>query len=141
MRISPLILIFTVYFSFIHFAFAADSIPVEPGQWQMTTTMTSPMSPQPRVSTATQCMDKDEFSISDLMPKDESECTITEANVSGNTLTWTMQCEMQGGSGTGGGQFTSNGDSGSGEMHMNMQFQGQTFNMTNSWEGHRIGPC
>lgn len=141
MRISPLLLTCTVLILTFNIVSAADSIPVKPGMWEMTTTMTSPMFPQPRVSTATECMEKSEFSITDLMPSDQSECTITESNVSGNTLTWKMQCQMQGGSGEGGGTFESNGNSGSGDMYMNMEVQGQSFNMQNSWQGKHIGPC
>ena len=141
MRISSLLLTCIVFTATFNIVSATDSIPVKPGMWEMTTTMTSPMFPQPRTSTATECMDKSEFSITDLMPTDQSECTITESNVSGNTLTWKMQCQMQGGSGEGGGTFESNGNSGSGEMYMNMEVQGQSFNMQNSWQGKHIGPC
>ena len=142
MRISPLILIIAIYFSFIYFAFAADSISMEPGMWEMTSTTTTSMSPQPQTTTENECIDQSEFSADDLVPDDQDQCTITESNVNGNTLSFSMQCAMQGGgSSTGAGQFTSKGDSGSGSMQMTMEFQGQTFNMQTSWEGKRIGSC
>lgn len=141
MRISPLLPIFCMYLFSISTLNAADSIPVKPGMWETTMTMTSPMFPQPRIETATECVDKSEFSISDLMPADQSDCKITESSVDGNSLSWKMQCQMQGGSGEGGGKFNSNGTSGSGEMYMKMTVQGQSFEMQNSWQGKRIGPC
>lgn len=140
MRISPLLFVCFIYLFSSHI-FAADSIPVEPGMWETTMTMTSPMFPQPRVETTTECVDTSEFSINDLMPADESDCTIVESNVDGNTLSWKMQCQMQGGSGEGSGTFKSNGDNGTGEMYMKMTVQGQSFEMQNSWEGKRTGPC
>ncbi len=139
MRISPLLTIFCLFLSGT--LAAADSIPVKPGMWETTMTMTSPMFPQPRVETTTECVDKSEFSINDLMPADQSECSITESSVDGNTLNWKMQCQMQGGSGEGGGTFVSNGDSGTGEMYMKMTVQGQSMEMQNSWKGKHIGPC
>lgn len=141
MRISPLYLICCFFLFSINTLSAADSISVKPGMWETTMTMTSPMFPQPRVETVTECVDKTEFSIDDLMPADQSNCSITESSVNGNTLNWKMQCQMQGGSGEGGGRFISNGDTGSGEMHINMKMQGQSIDMQNSWQGKRIGPC
>lgn len=34
----------------------AEGIPVEPGLWEMTTTMNMPMMPQPRTTTTRECM-------------------------------------------------------------------------------------
>ena len=141
MRISPLILAFALGFSFTQFAFAADSIPVNPGMWEMTSTSTTSMSPQPRTVTENECVDQTEYNVNDLLP-DDNNCTLTESNVSGNTLTWTMQCSAPDGTtSSGGGEFTSDGDSGSGNMHMTMQYQGQSFDIQTSWKGKRIGSC
>ena len=141
MRISPLFQICSIFLLSTSLLSAADSIPVKPGMWETTMTMTSPMFPQPRVETVTECVEKTEFSVDDLMPADQSDCTITESSVDGNTLNWKMQCQMQGGSGEGGGTFISNGDTGTGEMYMNMKMQGQSIEMQNSWKGKHIGPC
>ena len=35
----------------------ADGIPIEPGEWEVTTTMEMPMLPAPRVQTHTQCIE------------------------------------------------------------------------------------
>ena len=141
MRISPLLLANCIFLLLISPLFAADSIPVKPGMWEMTTTITSPMFPQPRTETATECMDKSTLGIDDLMLAEQSECTITESNVDGNIMTWKIQCQIQGGMGEGGGKFISNGNSGSGDMYIKMNIQGQSFEMQNSWQGKYIGPC
>ena len=121
---------------------AADSISIEPGMWEMTSTMTTPMFPQPRVETVKECMTEEKISPKDLLDaEDTGECQITESNVSGNSMTWAMQCNNPGGTMTGSGNFTSKGDSASGSMNMNMNFEGQSISMEMSWEGKRIGSC
>ena len=99
------------------------------------------MSNQPQIETTQECMEQDSISVDDIAPGDD-ECTATETNVNGDTLTWSMECSTQGGAMSGGGSFTSKGDSGHGSMQMNMTIQGgQTFNMEMAWEGKRIGSC
>jgi len=122
-------------------AMAADTISIEPGMWEMTTKMTTPMSPQPRVETSQECMTDSEIGPDHLAPNDGGDCTITESTVNGNSMNWSMQCSSPGGVMTGGGSFTSKGDSGFGNMTMNMNIEGQAFNMEMAWEGKRIGSC
>ena len=141
MRISPLFPVLIILVLFIPVAQAADSISIEKGMWETTVTMTSPMFPQPRVTTETECVDRSEFGIDDFLPSEQSQCSVTESNVSGNTLTWSMQCSVEGMTSSGGGEITSKGDSGSGRMYMNMQMQGQSFDMETIWQGRRVGPC
>ena len=122
-------------------AVAENSIPIESGLWEITTTMTSPMSEQPQVKTTQECMDQDSISVEDISPGDGNECDTIETNVNGSTLTWSMQCSAQGGTMSGSGNFTSNGDSGHGNMQMDMSIQGQSMSMTMSWKGKRISSC
>ena len=120
---------------------AADAISIEPGMWEVTTKMTTPMSPQPRVETTQECMTDAKISPEDLTPNDDGECSITDSKISGNSMDWSMQCSSPGGTMTGGGNFTSKGDSGHGSIKMNMNIEGQSFHMEIAWEGKRIGPC
>ena len=122
-------------------AMAGESISIEPGMWEVTTKMTSPMSPQPRVHTNQECMQNAEISPQDLAPEDGGECTITSSEINGNSMNWAMQCNSPGGVTKGSGNFTSNGDSGHGGMKMHMTIEGQDFNMEMAWEGKRIGSC
>lgn len=138
---KSLFLLITLGFTSLNIANAGDSISIEPGMWEVTTTMTSPMSNQPQVETSQECMEDSEISADILTPNDDDNCSTTDVNANGNTLTWSMQCSMQGNVMNGGGSFTSNGDTGHGNMNMNMQVEGQSFNMELSWKGKRIGSC
>lgn len=120
---------------------ADNAISIEPGMWEMTSKMTSPMTPQPRVQTVNECMTDSEVGPQDLIPEEGGDCTVTDSKVSGNSMTWSLTCNTPGGAMTGNGSFTSKGNSGHGNMKMNMSFEGQSFNMEVAWEGKRIGSC
>jgi hypothetical protein len=140
MRFRPVI-----FFSIILFtapAIQADGIPVEPGLWEMTTTVNLPILPQPKVSTVTECMTDSEFDMDDVASDgSENDCTFNMGEVDGSTMKWTVDCPVEGGSSHGEWEATSSGDSVTGNGKMTMSFQGQTMEMTMSWEGKRIGEC
>lgn len=120
----------------------ANSIPVEPGLWEMTSTMTMPMMPQPRVTTVTECMEKSELSTDEFHDQGmDPECTFESAQVEGNTMTWSFDCPMEGGTSHGEWEATSSGDTVTGKGMITASFQGQTMEMNMSWEGKRIGDC
>ena len=141
MRIATLTIASLLTISTTQLAIAADSISIEPGLWEVSTIMTSPMFPQPRTETLQECMEDSQISPETIAPSDNGECTISDSNVSGNTLSWSMQCNTPGGAMTGQGSFESKGDSGSGNMQMNMDIQGQSMSMQMEWKGRRIGSC
>ena len=122
-------------------AVASDSVPIEPGMWEVTTTMNSSMFPQPRVQTSQECIKDAQISPKDLAPDDDDSCSMSDVNVSGDSLSWSMQCNTPGGTMEGSGNFTSAGDSGSGNMQMNMNIEGQSLNMEIVWKGRRTGSC
>ncbi len=137
---KSLFLLFSFCLTF-SMANANESISIEPGMWEVTTTMTSPMSNQPQVKTSQECMEDSEISADVLTPNDDDNCSTSDVNANGDTLTWSMQCSMQGNVMTGGGSFTSQGNSGHGNMHMDMQVEGQSFKMELTWKGKRVGSC
>jgi hypothetical protein len=141
MRIATLTIASLFILSTSHLAMASDSVSIEPGLWEVSTTMTSPMFPQPRVHTQQECMKDSEISPETLAPDDGGECSMMDTKVSGNTLSWSMQCNTPGGAMKGQGSFESKGDSGSGNMQMNMTVEGQPFSMEMVWKGRRIGSC
>ena len=123
------------------FAFA-EGIPVEPGLWKMTSTVTMPMMPQPRVTTVTECMDKSEITMDEVGGEGMNpDCTFDMSQVDGNTMKWSVDCPVEGGTSRGQWQATSEGDTVAGEGLLTMSFQGQTMEMTMTWEGQRIGEC
>ncbi len=141
MRIATLTIVSLMTLSTTHLAMADDSVSIEPGLWEVSTTMTSSMFPQPRVQTQQECIKDSQISPQDLTPSDGGECSMTETNVSGNTLSWSMTCNTPGGAMNGQGSFESKGNSGSGDMKMNMTVEGQSFSMDMIWKGRRVGSC
>lgn len=120
----------------------AEGMPVEPGMWKMTSTVTMPMLPQPRVTTTTECMTESEISMDDMGGEDmDPNCQFDMAQVDGNTMKWSFDCPVEGGTSHGEWEATSTGDSVTGKGVVTMAFQGQTMEMTMAWEGKRIGDC
>ncbi|MDH3786933.1 MAG: DUF3617 domain-containing protein [Xanthomonadales bacterium] len=120
----------------------AEGIPVEPGLWKMTSTVTMPMLPQPRVTTMTECMTKSEISMDEVGGGDmDPNCSFEMSQVDGNTMKWTVDCPVEGGTSHGEWQATSGGDTVTGEGLLTVSFQGQSMDMTMSWQGERIGEC
>jgi hypothetical protein len=120
----------------------AEGIPVEPGLWKMISTVNMPMLPQPRVTTVTECMEKSEITMDEVGGEGmDPNCTFDMAQVDGNTMKWSVDCPVEGGTSHGEWQATSGGDTVTGEGSLTMSFQGQTMEMTMTWEGQRIGAC
>lgn len=120
----------------------AEGIPVEPGLWKMTSTVNMPMLPQPRVTTVSECMEKSEITMDEVGGEGmDPNCTFDMAQVDGNTMKWSVDCPVEGGTSHGQWQATSGGDTVTGEGSLTMSFQGQTMEMTMTWEGQRIGAC
>ena len=120
----------------------ADGIPVEPGMWEMSSTMNMPMLPQPRVTTTTECIRESEISMDDMGSGEmDPNCQFEMAQIDGNTMKWSFDCPVEGGTSHGEWEATSSGDSVTGKGLITMSFQGQTMEMTMSWEGKRIGDC
>ena len=111
----------------------ADGIPVEPGMWEMSSTMTMPMLAQPRVTTTTECMTESEISMDDMGGEEmDPNCQFEMAQVDGNTMKWSFDCPVDGGTSHGEWEATSSGDSVTGNGVITMSFQGQTMEMTMS---------
>ena len=120
----------------------AEGIPVVPGMWEMTSTMTMPMLGAPRVTTTTECMEKSEISMDDMGTEGmDPDCTFDMGQVDGKTMKWSFDCPVEGGNSHGEWMAVSEGDSITGSGLMTMSFQGQTMEMTMAWEGKRIGDC
>ena len=120
----------------------AEGIPMEPGLWEVTTTMQMPMLPQPRVTTVTECMEKSELSMDEFAGEGmDPNCTFDQNLVDGNTMKWSVDCPVEGGTSHGEWEARSGGDSVTGEGLITMSIQGQEMEMNMSWTGKRIGPC
>ena len=120
----------------------ADAIPVEPGLWEMTSTISMPMMPQPRVNSVTECIEKNELSMEDVATDGmDPNCVFETGQVDGATMNWSFECPVEGGTSRGDWTATSHGDRVEGGGKLTMEMQGQTMEMTMSWTGKRIGAC
>ena len=136
--------ILTLALSAAAFDAAADGISIEPGNWEMTTVMTMPMLREPRVTTVTECMDKEEITPESMMEDMENpnaECEMNAEVIEENTMKWTLDCSEQMGNSRGEWQATSYGDTMKGSGAITMTVQGQEIVMTMDWEGKRVGDC
>ena len=120
----------------------ADGIPVEPGLWSVTTTVNMPMLPSPQTMTLEECFTEDMIDMDDMATEDmDPNCTFGSVRVDGNTMEWTIDCPVEGGTMQAAWSATSSGDSVEGKGDMTMNMAGQTMNMTMTWTGKRIGAC
>jgi len=87
-------------------------------------------------------MKESEISMDDMGGEDmDPNCQFEMAQVDGNTMKWSVDCPVEGGTSHGEWEATSSGDSVTGEGLVTISFQGQAMEMTMSWEGKRIGDC
>ena len=120
----------------------ADGVAIDPGQWEMTTTMTMSMMPQPQTNTTKECINESELNPEDFNMDEENPCSINDATIDGDTASWTINCPAANGMVMEGAwQFTSKGDSLTGKGYMSADMMGQTMRFDMTWEGKRIGDC
>lgn len=126
-------------------ALALCSLPaaaqMRPGEWEFTSTMSSPMLPKPQTSTVRQCISKAEaddparFANRD-QPQD---CRMTPGARSAGSFAWTIECPKMGMKGAGKARFAATAVES--EMEMSMESQGQKMEMRSSSKGRFVGPC
>ena len=111
----------------------AEGLAIKDGLWE--TTMNNPMTGE-RVSR--ECL-KDTTLDPKSMLEGQDDCTMTEQNIDGNTLTFTMTCTES--SATAEGRMFVDGDQGGGELRMNFDVNGRMMDMTLTWDVVRVGDC
>lgn len=104
------------------------------GEWEMTSTMQMPGMQLPP-TTSRICLTKENAVPAD--PQQNKDCRITEQQVTGDTVTWTMVCDGQGGKSTMHGTATYHGSSMESTVHMTTR----GMEMTQHTTGKRVGPC
>lgn len=139
MRIKSVV--FTLTWSLAAFNVFADGITVEPGSWEMTSTMSMPMLPQPRVSTVTECIKESEITPESMTDDMDSSCVFDVKVVEGNTMRWSMDCSSDESTSRGEWEATSYGDTLEGAGTITVDVQGQNMVMTMNWVGKRVGAC
>lgn len=127
---------------------AAASLPamaqgMQPGQWQFTTTMTSPAMPQPQVGSVSRCVSKADADdpASYLGGDNAAGCVITRGASTPGSYSWTIACEKQGVTGAGKATFDLTKIESEIRMTVTMKEGGQKIEMTNRTQGRYLGPC
>jgi len=129
-------------------ALAVASLPaaaqsMKPGEWEFTTTMTSPAMTQPQKGTVRKCVGKAEADdpVSFMGGDKAAGCDIRRGESAPGSIHWTIACEKQGVSGT--GQASYGPDKIESEISMTVALQegGQKMQMTNRTIGRLLGPC
>ena len=98
------------------------------------------MTGQQETETETECIVESEYDPATMM-EDQEGCQMNDSNLDGNTLTFSMSCEIQGGQMTMNGVYESDGDSAQGTTTMQMSFGQQNMTSEGTWTANRIGDC
>ncbi|MCG6951267.1 MAG: DUF3617 domain-containing protein [Betaproteobacteria bacterium] len=121
---------------------AAQERGMEPGEWELTTTISSPMMPQPQTATVKHCIKAEDLAepsrwMGGAPPG--SDCKLTPLERDGKSASWEMACPSSGFKGRGRARFAK------GMMDSEMQISGtqdgKKFEMKTRTRGRRLGPC
>lgn len=120
----------------------AEGISINPGMWEMTSTMTMSMMPQPTSTTVNECIEDDELSPESFNMEEDNPCNIQDVVIDGDTARWSISCPTESGQAMEGNwEITSNGDTITGSGAMSAEFAGQQMSFSMTWEGKRVGAC
>lgn len=128
-----IIIFFAITLSYSCSAFA-DTPDLDEGNWEITVTINMPGMQMPP-TIYNNCLKKEDFVPFDSDPQSQQsqECKPQNIKVSGDTVSWTMNCEGMSGEGS----ITYHGDSLQGDIIINTG-QGE---MVQHLEGKRTGSC
>ncbi len=118
----------------------AEGLKLNPGLWRMKNTMKMPMLAEPRETVTETCMREEEFTPESLV-KDGNGCTLTDLDVSDDTMRWKMNCPGPMGSSIAEGHMTVTDTTAKGAMTNTMNMIGQAMTMHMEWDGKRLGDC
>lgn len=112
------------------------------GMWEMTfKSEIKGMPMQMPASTVRQCITKKD-AVPQQKPEQNQECKITSTKMTGDTITWTMQCRSKDSTVDSDGKVTYKGDSSEGVSNTTVKQKGQPpMQMTSRWSGKWVGPC
>lgn len=116
---------------------------MQPGEWEFTTTMTSPSMQQPQTGTVTKCVSKAEADdpASFMGGEKAGGCEITRGASSPGSYSWSIACPKQGVSGDGKASYGPNRMESEIRMNVALKEGGQTIEMHNRTTGRLLGPC
>lgn len=124
-------------------SFPAAAQQMQPGEWQFTSTVTSPAFPGPQTATFTNCVKKEDASDpSRWMGKQDykSDCKVTPGKKTADSYSWQISCPSSRTEGGGTVRF-SGGTSMESDMRMASEQRGRKLEMRTRMTGRRVGPC
>lgn len=127
-------------FVVLPFAAGAAELEINPGIWETTMTRTNPMTGEETTETSTDCVKETSFNPSSMM-KEAEGCELVRDELNGDTLSFRMECNMQGSRTTVDGMFQTDGQTGKGNMDMSMKMGEMDMDMNMNWTAKRIGDC
>ncbi|MFT5112644.1 MAG: hypothetical protein ACI8P9_001971 [Parasphingorhabdus sp.] len=117
----------------------ADALPIKAGLWEITSTTTNTFTGS-NTQTNRECIRENEFDPQKLL-QDAQGCKVADSKLKRKTLTFTMQCDIQGVQGSVDGVFKTRGSEAEGTMLIKMDMGGMELKLDSSWNGQRIGGC
>jgi hypothetical protein len=119
-----------------------ERLPIQPGQWKVTTEVSVSLAPRPRVRDNIQCVTAEDLRAVELTGSSDL-CDNEQIRVSGDTMTWKIRCREQMKENSGEGHVTmSDGEfSGQMQLHGAPRKEGDPIVVTTTWKGQRLGDC
>jgi hypothetical protein len=123
------------------FAVSVAAQSMEPGDWEFTSTLSSPALPKPQSSVMTQCISKEDAKDPTRFGGVEQakDCKVTPGARSADSYSWKVVCPEQGLSGDGTMRFGRG--TVDGEVRMVLDMAGQKMEMLSRTSGRLLGPC
>jgi hypothetical protein len=108
-------------------------VDMKEGEWEISTVTTMEGMPMPPTADkSTYCLTQE-----DLVPNKDKECKIVNRKVTGNKVSWRMECKKAEGE----GEISYRGTIYNGFFKMKMVDEGQTMTMNIKLAGKYLGPC
>jgi len=120
---------------------AAAAQSMQPGEWELNSTISSPMLPKPQSARVTQCISKEDAADPARLSSGPSTqgCTVTPGARTSSSFAWAIACPAQGATGTGSVRYSAN--TMDAEIRMSVDMQGKKADMVTKVVGRYLGPC
>jgi len=114
---------------------------IEPGQWRITTTMSSPILSGPQTTTSTQCVTREDLKDPRraINKRLQSDCRTVSLTQDGNTYSWEVRCALADMSNR--GTLRHGHGTMTGKSLMTANVFGQKLDMSTKIFAKRLGPC
>jgi hypothetical protein len=112
---------------------------VKEGKWEITSTAELKGVGSTPAQTVIQCISK-----KDVIPqaREDQNCKVTKSNISGDAVTWAIECKRQEGTVEGQGELIYKGETFDGTVRWTVSQPGQEkTEMTQKIQGRRTGEC